>query len=121
MEWGLYLGIHPLIKGGANNAYGVSGRDVFGGGIPSDSSKVSPNCHDIAVSLLSDIADKFDSQGYDINGFDFITAARKGTSYSGYYASGIVQNSAIKIALNQPAGDDVITWKASLPVTITYL
>ncbi|EFO3788311.1 hypothetical protein C2D57_26580 [Escherichia coli] len=40
--------------------------------------------------------------------------------YSGFYGSGIEQGQTIKISLKVPAAE-AITWKASLPVTVTYM
>ncbi|MVW40832.1 hypothetical protein GQM41_24240 [Escherichia coli] len=42
------------------------------------------------------------------------------TTYSAYYGSGIRSGDTIKITLNQAAGADGITWKSSLPITVSY-
>lgn len=47
---------------------------------------------------------------------DFSVVSEK---YSGFYGSGIEQGQTINISLNVPAAE-VITWKASLPVTVLY-
>ncbi|WP_105491481.1 hypothetical protein [Escherichia coli] len=48
---------------------------------------------------------------------DFTFADEK---YSGFYGSGIEQGQTIKISLKVPAAK-AITWKASLPVTVSYM
>ncbi|HAO0310726.1 TPA: hypothetical protein IGZ59_004638 [Escherichia coli] len=42
------------------------------------------------------------------------------TTYRSIYYSGIVAGKNISISLDAPAGADDITWKASLPVTVSY-
>lgn len=105
---------------GAANAYAPDSGKAFFGGVPSDKTKVSEQSADIAKGLIAEIADKFDAQGNEISGVDWVgTAASTGT-YSGYYAGGIMKNSAIRIKLEQPAQSDAIEWKASLPITVSY-
>ncbi|ECQ4629267.1 fimbrial protein [Salmonella enterica] len=103
---------------GAASAYAPDSGKAFFGGVPSDKTKVSEQSADIAKGLIADIADKFDAQGSVISGVDYIGTAY-GT-YSGYYAGGIMKNSAIRIKLEQPAQSDAIEWKASLPITVSY-
>ncbi|EDW5780701.1 fimbrial protein [Salmonella enterica] len=42
------------------------------------------------------------------------------TKFSGVYGAGIQAGKNIKLTLTNPAANDVIKWKASLPVTISY-
>ncbi|AXD68788.1 fimbrial protein [Salmonella enterica] len=106
--------------GHATNAYSNGVSKFFFGGLPNNEAKVSPQSADLAKGLISDIADKFDAQGAVISGVDWVTGADVNTTYSGYYAGGIMKNSAIKIQLEQPAQSGAIEWKASLPITVSY-
>ncbi len=40
--------------------------------------------------------------------------------YNAFYGSGIEKDQTIKITLDSPAESDAITWKASLPVVVSY-
>ncbi|ENT2754154.1 hypothetical protein ACG7ML_005162 [Escherichia coli] len=40
--------------------------------------------------------------------------------YNAFYGSGIEKDQTIKITLDSPAESEAITWKASLPVTVSY-
>lgn len=107
--------------GAANNAIGMHGGDMFWGGLGKTEDSVSNNSVDIANKLIPGVGDKFNNQGFKVEGKDFSGLNVKGSTYSGYYASGIEQGKTIKISLDTPAaGDDPIVWKASLPVTVTY-
>ncbi|HAX3083358.1 TPA: hypothetical protein JWI13_004929 [Escherichia coli] len=53
---------------------------------------------------------------------DFAESVDDGGSYSAFYGSGIKANEKIRITLDQAAsGSASIQWKASLPVTVTYM
>ncbi|EBN1077949.1 fimbrial protein [Salmonella enterica] len=106
--------------GNATNAYSDGVGKLFFGGLPNNKAKVSPQSADLAKGLISDIADKFDAQGAVISGVDWVTGSETNSTYSGYYAGGIMKDSAIKIQLEQPAQSDAIEWKASLPITVSY-
>ncbi|APX30473.1 TPA: fimbrial protein [Salmonella enterica] len=106
--------------GNAVNAYSDGVGKFFFGGLPNNKAKVSPQSADLAKGLISDIADKFDAQGAVISGVDWVTGSEANSTYSGYYAGGIMKDSAIKIQLEQPAQSDAIEWKASLPITVSY-
>ncbi|EAT8441365.1 hypothetical protein E8Q25_12300 [Salmonella enterica] len=101
-------------------AYSDGVGKFFFGGLPNNKAKVSPQSADLAKGLISDIADKFDAQGAVISGVDWVTGSEANSTYSGYYAGGIMKDSAIKIQLEQPAQSDAIEWKASLPITVSY-
>ncbi|EIZ3554961.1 hypothetical protein MO113_001245 [Escherichia coli] len=107
--------------GAANNAIGMHGADMFRGGLGKTEDSVSNHSVNIANKLIPGVGDKFNNQGFKVEGKDFAGLNVKGSTYSGYYASGIEQGKTIKISLDTPAaGNDPIVWKASLPVTVTY-
>ncbi|EPS9453568.1 fimbrial protein [Escherichia coli] len=105
---------------GASSAYAPDKGKAFFGGVPSDGSKVSTDSANLAKRLISDIDAKFDSQGNEINGVDWVGTANPSSTYSGYYAGGIMDQSVIKIKLDQPAEADAIEWNASLAINIQY-
>lgn len=43
-----------------------------------------------------------------------------GVKFNSFYGSGIEKDQTIKITLDSPAESDAITWKASLPVVVSY-
>ncbi len=95
---------------------------AFFGGLP----KSSGAARDHAESSLAKIDPEF-SQHYDSQGgrLDYMGSEKfiyPNDLYSSYYGSGVEQGKTIKITLNQEAsGDAPIQWKASLPVTVTYM
>ena len=105
---------------GASSAYAPNKGKAFFGGVPSDASKVSTDSANLAKRLISDIDAKFDSQGNEINGVDWVGTANATSTYSGFYAGGIMDQSVIKIVLDQPAENDAIDWNASLAIDIQY-
>ncbi|HHN9938887.1 TPA: fimbrial protein [Escherichia coli] len=111
---------HSNNNSGAASAYAPDKGKAFFGGVPSDSSKVSPDSANLAKRLISDIDTKFDSQGNKIKDVNWVGTANSTSTYSGYYAGGIMDQSVIKIKLDQPAKADAIEWNASLAINIQY-
>ncbi|MED0527068.1 hypothetical protein RCV38_13165 [Escherichia coli] len=67
------------------------------------------------------IEDHFDSQGHTVSGVSWSGTDERRSTYSGYYAGGITAGSLIRIKLDAAAiGDDVITWKAAMPIVVSY-
>ncbi|WP_105448003.1 hypothetical protein [Escherichia coli] len=94
----------------------------FSGAIPTGYSGLLTN-EVIVDSLFPGSMDNFDAQGliitYEALNTDFSNTRIK---YSAAYGAGIEQGQTIKITLDQAAsGDAPIQWKASLPVTVTYM
>ena len=107
-------------NGRATGLWAADGS-MFYGGLAKSQEKSSSQSELLAKSIISDIADHFDSQGYDISGASWSGTPMPGATYSGYYAGGITAGSSIKITLDTAVtGDDSINWKASLPVTVSY-
>ncbi|EJJ1299997.1 fimbrial protein [Salmonella enterica] len=65
-------------------------------------------------------------QNYNDQGAPFANASKTSfiptanTKFSGVYGAGIKSGKKIKLTLTAPAANDVIKWKASLPVTVSY-
>ncbi|HFR2176807.1 TPA: hypothetical protein ACHUVK_002722 [Shigella sonnei] len=112
---------------GAYSSYVYSGYDVssFTGGLGASSSAVLPNLTTVISRLNaidSEFSANFDQQNQSDGGAWRSTPFENVNDvYNGFYGSGIEQGEAITITLNSPAGADAIDWKASLPVTVSYL
>ncbi|EFB9440436.1 hypothetical protein E4288_20810 [Escherichia coli] len=93
---------------------------AFFGGLPKDSSASGYEWD--ASDLDPEFNVNYDTQGVQWAGYGANTFASTEHTYSGYYGSGIKSGQTIKIKLDQAAsGDAPIQWKASLPVTVTYM
>ncbi|EKB2676917.1 hypothetical protein ONW92_004071 [Salmonella enterica] len=104
--------------------YASSADSGFFGGLPQSAEGVlaSGEAHAYAITLFPGIADTWSDNGTvytpgDTGQFDFSSAA---TTYHAYYASGIPQDANLIITLDQPAASDVIQWRASLPIEVSY-
>lgn len=109
-------------KGGAANIYGGDGAQYsFRGGIGKNEKAISLDSYELAKSIISDVADNFDPQGFKVEGADWVSGSSAGSTYSGFYAGGILSGKDMKINLKKSATmDSAIVWKASLPITISY-
>ncbi|WP_105276558.1 F4 family fimbrial subunit, partial [Escherichia sp. MOD1-EC5449] len=105
---------------GYNYNYSESAGQGFFGGLPKN--KANTPDENIAYSVMPEIAAHYVDQGVEHKEVGVATEfANTKATYSGYYGSGIEQGKTIKITLDEPAGTDEITWKASLPVTVIYM
>lgn len=110
-------GYSVLIGGSA----GTTGN-VFTGGLPTSSSMIlnSQNVIDTLDAISTEFSANFDKQGQTSLGnvsTGYITTPVK---YSAYYGSGIVNGEKVTINLTSPVAATAITWKASLPITLSY-
>ncbi|EHZ6521329.1 hypothetical protein K6M87_004585 [Salmonella enterica] len=77
------------------------------------------------IGVLTDLTPTF-VQNYNDQGASFDNASKtsftstENTTFSGVYGGGIQAGQKIKLTLTNPAADDVIKWKASLPITVSY-
>ena len=112
-------------NGGLNmNTYMAADDNTsgFAGGLAADWDKVNRAPQNVLNALSTEIMANFDAQGlpFDNNGFS-TTFSSDRAKFSAAYGAGILANDTIKIALDTPVtGDTSITWKASLPVTVSY-
>ena len=95
--------------------------DVFFGGVPKSSDEVLED-RGLAGKIITDISANYTDQGQaETNPQRVSIIAHKGATVSGYYASGLVSGESIAITLDAPVqGNDVINWKATLPVVVSY-
>ncbi|HHN9984317.1 TPA: hypothetical protein ACP7UU_004725 [Escherichia coli] len=106
---------------GYNHNYADTAGQGFFGGLPKDKAE-TPDAN-IALNVMPEVADHYTYQ--DVKYSDVGVATKfdnTNATYSGYYAAGIEQGKNITITLDQAvAGDAQIQWKASLPVTVSYM
>lgn len=95
--------------------------DMFFGGVPKSSDEVLAD-RGIADNIIADVSANYLDQGQQETGPAYVNIMnRQGATVSGYYASGLVSGESITIALDAPVqGDDVIDWKATMPVVVSY-
>lgn len=105
---------------GAYYAFSPSAGAGFYGGLPTSKDKVSNN--DLAKEIMPEIADNYADQGQVATVVKSITDFTDHNSkFSGYYASGIKSGDDINVVLDNSINNYTnITWKASLPVTVSY-
>lgn len=126
----------PLLVGaeysytGPNNGKYVmvasTSGDGFFGGLPKDKSGSLSNPYSRIQEINAEYVANYNNQGVswspENDGFGAWNFTNSAYNYSAYYGSGIEKGKKIKITLNQAAsGDTSIQWKASLPVTVTYM
>ncbi|ECQ4629271.1 fimbrial protein [Salmonella enterica] len=108
-------------QGGASGVWAINSNRMFDGGVSETPDGASKQSDVLAKTIMPDIAEHFDSQGYTIEGISWSGTSTSGSTYSGYYAGGIAAGSSIRLKLDTAAtGDEAITWKASMPITISY-
>ena len=106
----------------SRNLYATQEGQAFFGGIGNSSSAIASDAKALVTAIDADIVAKYNSWDLtDVTGAltDDFTG---NVFYSGFYGSGIESGKSIKITLDQAvSGDAPIQWKASLPVTVTYM
>ncbi|HFK6743917.1 TPA: hypothetical protein ACGZB6_004170 [Escherichia coli] len=106
-------------EGAAVNVYGEV--YAFGGGVGRNEKAISLDSYELAKSIISDVADNFDPQGFKVEGANWVSGGSDAFTYSGFYAGGILSGKDMKISLKKSATmDSAIVWKASLPITVSY-
>ncbi|MBB7231418.1 hypothetical protein HEN31_026445 [Escherichia coli] len=112
----------------AYSAYVYDGYDVssFKGGLGASAEQILPDLATVISrvgALDSGFTANFNQQGLASGGVWRSTPFENTkTQYSGFYGSGIESGSKIAITLDTAvSGDGEIAWKASLPVTVTYM
>ncbi|EFU7685756.1 hypothetical protein HSY88_002158 [Escherichia coli] len=112
----------------AYSAYVYDGYKIssFKGGLGTSAAQVLPDLATVISrvgALDPGFTANFNQQGAK-SGKTWRSVAfeNKSTQYSGFYGSGIESGSKIAITLDKAvSGDGDIAWKASLPVTVTYM
>lgn len=104
-----------------------SGMGFFGG-LPTSEEDSASNAITALTPISPEYFANYNSQGADWGlvrgGFNYTPfwVDARSTTFSAFYGSGILSGSDIKITLDHPAqGDAPIKWKASLPITVSYM
>ena len=109
--------------GGYMTLYADQDTASFYGGLGKKSGAVlnSNGALKLITALSSDFLEKWKQHGEDVGaGRELFDDSN--TNYFGAYGAGIEKGKNITIKLNNAvANDDQIQWKASLPVTVTYM
>ncbi|HGG5774288.1 TPA: fimbrial protein, partial [Salmonella enterica subsp. enterica serovar Oranienburg] len=101
--------------------YAEQAPHAFFGGLPTNLTMVTNDSAALVNSILPAATANYNDMGAThYNGIDWSTFANTDTRYSAYYGSGIQAGNNIKLTLTNPAANDVIKWKASMPVTVSY-
>lgn len=99
--------------------YAWKAGNGFWGGVPK--SKEAVSTVDRVDELMPDAGIHYDNQGMLEKGVEFTGFGSSATSYSAYYYSVLEKGKLIQITLDNPvSGDELIQWKASLPIIISY-
>lgn len=103
-------------------AYENNGNYAFKGGINESVVSFSDALSRLNA-LDSTLAANFEEQGArDVSRWRSPDFTNSSESYSAFYGSGIESGGNINITLNEAAsGSGAIVWKATLPVTVTYM
>lgn len=110
---------------GKKSLFAAKAGDGFFGGLPTGSSNVSTNVDSPSRDIINIIDPEFTANYDEQNGSPFAPNVEDFTdidaTYSAFYGSGIVAGKNIHITLDSPVqGDAPVTWKASLPITVSY-
>lgn len=97
---------------------------VFSGGLATDAANAiqsATGALNFITSMFPDVSARFSAQSIAAGTAPAVSNANStgNNTYSGAYGAGIVAGSEITINLNQPL-TATTTWKATLPITISY-
>lgn len=110
---------------GKKSLYAAKAGDGFFGGLPTSSSNVNTSVDSPSWDIINVIDPEFtanyDGQNGTAHAPDIEDFADLDATYSAFYGSGIAAGKNIHITLDSPVqGDAPVTWKASLPITVSY-
>lgn len=110
---------------GKKSLFAAKAGDGFFGGLPTSSSNVNTSVDSPSRDIINIIDPEFTANYDEQNGGAFAPNVEDFTdgeaTYSAFYGSGIVAGKNIHITLDSPVqGDAPVTWKASLPITVSY-
>ncbi|HBA3044674.1 hypothetical protein [Escherichia coli] len=108
---------------GTRALYAGQDTDSFYGGLGKNAGAVrNGEALGLISALSSDFVAKWKQQGEMQSETGVETFTDSNATFFGVYGAGIEKGKAITITLNNAvANDDQIQWKASLPVTVTYM
>mgnify|MGYP004564310449 CR=1 FL=1 len=100
------------------NYAGQAGQ-IFFGGLPKSTDAVSTVAR--VNELMPEVAANYISQDVADAKVNYTTVSNTTSTHNAYYFSAIEPGNNITITLDSAAkGDEPITWKASLPITVSY-
>ena len=106
--------------GGRSSMYAPKTGFAFWGGVAKSKDLAAPY-NRASFSFVTEAAANYSEQGVSVApGFGAGSVSNPNSTYSGFYASGIEKSKTIVITLDEPATSSAISWKASLPVTVSY-
>ncbi|HFW3714186.1 TPA: hypothetical protein ACIBKF_003441 [Salmonella enterica subsp. enterica serovar 6,7:y:-] len=96
--------------------------NAFFGGLPKSSDGAVTNVSTKVNAIDSQFTANYNTQGVEDYRMTYgqTSFSNNEIFYSAFYGSGLRSGDTIKISLSQPVGADAITWKASLPITVSY-
>ncbi|EPB2926918.1 hypothetical protein ACRDUJ_004670 [Escherichia coli] len=105
---------------GSRGVYATTAGHAFFGGLTKDRQQMvsGPDVWARLNKINSEFVVNFPSlkpSEYTSESFN-----KSGSTFNAVYGSGIEAGTSLTLKLNQPAASDAITWKASLPVTVSY-
>ncbi|ELO4858583.1 hypothetical protein QPC78_004511, partial [Escherichia coli] len=119
IEGGLPLTIRSVLR---QHLYAATAGKAFFGGLPKSEGAVSVNTYDVANSAGAEYVANFmnvSTASTVVAQTDYSAANKK---YSAIYYAGINPDTHISISLkNAATGAAPIQWKASLPITVSYM
>lgn len=102
--------------------FAVNSGDAFFGGLGKSDSGIGKNSWGIANAISPEFVAHYVDQDAGATSPQKDRFDKTDTYYSGFYGSGIEAGQTIKITLDKTVtGDTQIQWKASLPVTVSYM
>ncbi|MCU6836781.1 fimbrial protein [Escherichia coli] len=105
---------------GRSSMYAPKTGYAFWGGVAKSKDLAAPY-NRASFSFVTEAAANYSEQGASAApGFGAGFVSNPNSTYSGFYASGIEKSKTIVITLDEPATSSAISWKASLPVTVSY-
>ncbi|EHZ2434217.1 hypothetical protein NUI41_003512 [Salmonella enterica subsp. enterica serovar Newport] len=93
---------------------------AFFGGVPVSAAGINDSNLSLVDVLFPGAMANFSGQSERYTGKGFASVSTTSATYSAAYGAGIVKGEKIQIKLDTPAAADAITWKASLPVSVSY-
>lgn len=102
------------------NLFASNPGNAFYGGVGKSNDKISQESWHIANRLGAEYTQNYNDQDATLvasGNHEFFNNSQ--FTYSALYGAGILDNAKISITLDQPA-TSAITWKASLPISVTY-
>lgn len=105
---------------GRKKIYAANAGDAFYGGLGKTEGGVCTYSHSVVKSINPEFIEHYTSIEDGVTEKNTENFTMEGYKYSGIYGAGIPSGKTIELTLNNPVASDVINWKASLPVIVSY-